>query len=244
MAEDFSSQRVECTRHGSTARTFACQHLAAPGSSGLGVCYDRASTEPWPDIVCNACSAEPEWTEAQALERIKVLCTFCWEDAFASNTEARHRDPDDWLHGSVHRTKPRHDRWVEEYGITTFGRYRYELEEKPPWLGFGPSDNRFTVMCEPAVIGSWSPRSGTWLWGWANDWWQPELTAPFIAVKRLGEKLGIERLWRCQFVGDEALAWEICAAALDVAKEFEGIYRSPGDEGALFLAARNTRRVA
>jgi hypothetical protein len=113
----------------------------------------------------------------------------------------------------------------------------------PPWLGFGPSEGLYDVICEPAVIGSWSSRSGTWLWGWANDWWQPSLTREIVRVKRAGERLGIESLWRSSMAGDEDVAWELSAAALDLLANFEGIYRSPSESGALFLAVRNTRRV-
>jgi hypothetical protein len=241
--DDESSGRVECAKHGRTLPTFACLHLAAPAASGLGVSYDGASDEPWPDIVCDACAAEPPWSDELAIQRWRVLCTRCWENAFASNTAVRHATPDAWLHDALHRGKRRHDRWVDEYGITSHARYRYALQESPPWLGFGASDDRFTLLCEPSVLGSWSSRTNTWLWGWANDYWESPLTRASVRVKRLGERLGIERLWRGQFESDESLAWGLCSAALDALPEFDGIYRSPSENGALFLAARNTRRV-
>jgi hypothetical protein len=244
MSDEPPKRRMRCSTHGSTPPTFMCRHLAAPDSHDLGTCYDRESDDPWPDLVCNSCSDEPPWTEQEELDRIRVACAYCWEDVFGNNTSEHHAAPESWLHDALHRVQPKQKKWTEAYGVLQAKRYLYRLEETPPWLGFGPSDENLTVLCEPAVIGSWSGRSGTWLWGWANDWWQPELTREFIAVKRAGERLGIERLWRSQVVCDEQAAWELCSAAVDLVSEFEGIYRSPTDSGALFLAVRGTRRVS
>lgn len=244
--DDDGSNRVACGRHGRTWPTFACVHLATHDSRDLGVCYDPASQATWPDMTCDACARERderEWTPAQARERIRVLCTYCWEDAFGANVGAAHADPDAYLHDAVHRAKRRQDRWLGEYGIGDARRYNYRLEEDPPWLGFGPSDERMTVLCDVAIIGSWSSLSNTWLWAWANDQWDPGASRPIVRVKRQGERLGIERLWRSYFAADEDLAWTLAGAALDVLTDFDGVYRSPHAEGSLFLAARNTRRV-
>jgi hypothetical protein len=243
---DDSSNRVACRQHGSTPPTFACVHLATHGARGLGVCYDPASEATWPDLACNACARERderEWTEAQARERVRLLCAYCWEDAFGANVDPPHPEPDTWLHDAVHRSKRRQDRWLAEYGIGHAVRYNYRLEEDPPWLGFGPFDERMTMLCDVAVIGSWSARSNTWLWGWANVQSEPRVSQPLVRVKRQGERLGIERLWRSYFAADEELAWNLAGAALDLMADFEGVYRSPHEGGSLFLAARNSRRA-
>lgn len=240
---DVPDEMVTCEVHGETLPTFTCVHLASAGSAGLGTCYDRTSEEPWPDLVCNACSDEPEWSDELAAERIRLLCGRCWDDAFGKNTGAHHPDPETWLRDAAERALRRQRQWTGKYGIQEAKHYRYQLEETPPWLGFGPSDEKFEILCEPTVLGSWSARSGTWLWGWANSWWHPAVTRPVVTAKRAGERLGIERLRRSGFDGDEAMAWEACLAALDLLPEFSGIYRSPGANGALFLATRNTRLV-
>jgi hypothetical protein len=195
-------------------------------------------------MVCAACANEPQWSDEQAVERIRVLCSGCWEDAFRRNTFTHHPQASQWLTDTAHRAEARQRKWTKTHGILHAKRYRYELDENPPWLGFGPSDGKFEILCEPSVIGSWSKTSGTWLWGWANSWWQPDLTRPIVRVKRAGERLGIEQLWRSGFEADERLAWELCLASLELSPEFSGIYRSPDDTGALFLLARNTRQVA
>jgi hypothetical protein len=193
-------------------------------------------------MFCSACNDEPPWTDERARELIRVLCVGCRDDAFGNNCKTRHPDPDAWLRDASERAQRRQRRWTSENAIGEAKRYRYQLEETPPWLGFGPSEGKFNVLCEPTVIGSWSAQSRTWLWGWANDWWAPSLTRPVVRVKRAGERLGIERLWRSGFDGDQSMAWEVSLAALDLLPDYSGIYRSPDDDGALFLAVRNTRR--
>jgi hypothetical protein len=242
VGED-SPQFVTCPAHGKSTATFVCVHLANATSSGLGIHYETSSTEPWPDLLCEDCAFDPDWNEANALDRIKLLCSRCWEQAFANNSGVQHGDPAGWLDEAMSRGERRQRRWTESYGILEARRYRYELEATPPWLGFGREGTRFDVLCDPVVIGSWSARSNTWLWGWANSWWSAELTRPVVRVKRAGEKLGIDRLWRSGFEGTEPMAWQVCLAALDLLPDFSGVYRSPTDSGALFLATRNTRRT-
>jgi hypothetical protein len=236
-------QRMDCSTHGASLSTFACVHLAASDSAGLGVRYDVESEEPWPDLVCDSCGDEPEWTDEQALERIRVLCSSCWEDAFNAHTRVHHRDPNGWLEDARQRAARRQDRWADRFRIHDAARYRYGLEDSPPWLGFGPTEGHYEILCDASVIGSWSSRSQTWLWGWANDWWDASLTREMVQIKRAGERLGIEPLWRGSIPGDESVAWRVSAAALDLLPSLEGIYRSPTPDGSLFLAVRNTRRV-
>jgi hypothetical protein len=243
MSDEPRERKIQCATHGEKYATFVCRHLA-DGGKGLGVSYDTAAPEPWPDLVCRACSEEPQWTEEQALERIRLLCAGCWENTFGANTGTHHPDPEDWLHDALHRTMRRQDAWTEAFGIARAAHYRYGIDDEPPWLGFGPTEGRYDVMCEPAVIGSISHGAGTWLWGWANDWWQPSLTRDLVRVKRAGERLGIEKLWRSSSKGDEELGWQLSAAALDLMPDYEGIYRSPTQGGGLFLAVRRTRRTA
>jgi hypothetical protein len=243
MADELEDRRIECRTHGATLPTFVCRHLATSGSAGLGTCYDLASDTAWPDLVCDACSGEASRNDQQALERTRVLCSYCWEDAFGRNTRVHHVDPEGWLHDAFHRAGAKQDRWSERFDILKAARYRYGLEDSPPWLGFGPSDGRYDVLCDPTVIGSWSSRSKTWLWGWANHWWEPRLTRAMVRVKRAGERLGIESLWRSSIPGDESVGWQVSSAALDLLPELEGIYRAPTENGSLFLGVRSTRRV-
>lgn len=237
------TRRVDCREHGRKQATFVCQHLVH--GRGLGICFDQSSSDPWPDAACDACDAERPWSHEIEVERIRLLCSVCWEEAYARNTRvSEHGDAEVWLSEARERAGNRQDRWLEEFGVEEHPHYRYDLEGEQPWLGFGESDRCYHVMCNALVIGSWGRKTNSWLWGWANQWWAPSLTDPLVRVKRYGERHGIEPLWRSASVADEDRAWALAATALALMPEIEAIYRSPDVNGSLFLAMSETRRLA
>ena len=201
-------------------------------------------------MTCDACAAErevAEWSDEISAERIRVMCNYCWEDAFArSGAFVPRSDPERWFAKTRHRVNPRQEEWIARHEIGSHAHWQFDLDGEAPWLGFGESAKRIHVKADAFVIGSWSPRSNTWLWGWGNDNWEPLLTAPIVAVKRFGEKHGLEQLWRMGGPASEDDGFGYAAAALDIVPGLEGIYRAPGTSGApsLFLGVRNTQRVS
>jgi len=230
---------IDCATHGRSFTTFTCAHVAT--GSGLGFVFDGKSSEPWPDAMCRACAAEPPWTDEIALERIRVLCSRCWEDSFERNTDVLPIDDEAaWLHQAMHDAAPRQDRWKAAYRILSHARYDYVFDGGNASLDFGDGE-RVQVRGDAHVIGSWS--GGTWLWGWANDHWEPRVTDRIVAVKRFGERQGVRALSRSGYRADEDLAWELASAVLAVLPDIEAIYRSPSEHASLFLAVERTRWV-
>jgi hypothetical protein len=219
---------------------------------GKGFCFDHESLEPWPDAVCDACAEEPPWSDETAREKIRVLCASCWEDAFERNARPPAADDEDWLRQACASMSRRQDDWVERFGILSRPRYRYSFDGEDAWLGFGADpapglrEQRLPteLMCDALVIGSWSSVSDTWLWGWANDWWEPRVTRDVVRVKRFAEEKGLTRLWKKGFPADEKLAWHLALGALSLLPELEGVYRAPNANGSLFLGAMRTRLVS
>jgi hypothetical protein len=235
-----SSEKIECSAHGPAYTTFVCRHVAE--GEGLGFVYDQNAREPWPDAVCSACAGEPPWGEEVARERIRQLCSRCWEAAFERNAKVHATDEPEWFRETFERSKPRQDRWRREFRIDSFARYQYCFDPGQAWLAFGDGDG-FRVRCDAHVVGSWSPTSGTWLWGWANDHWEARVTEALVSVKRRGETEGVRSLTRSGFKAEEADAWNIACAVLDTLPEVEAVYRAPG-QASLFLAVTRTRWVS
>ena len=239
---------IKCSHHGpSSPGVLACVHIVE--GEGQGFCLlpsePGEASEAWPDAICDACADEPEWTDAEALERMRALCKYCWEDAFARNTTVEpHADPDRWVHEARHRAAARQDRWLERFDVLRYSRYQMELEDERPWLGFGHSASQIHIRADALVIGSWSRKSKTWLWGWANDHWEARLTDPMIAVKRFGEENGLEPLWRMGGDASEEESLALASCALDLLPQLEGMYRCPGDATTLFLGVFDTRYVS
>ena len=235
-----ANETVTCPDHGSALATFVCKHVV--GAEGLGFVYDEEAPEPWPDALCSACAAEPWWSDETAMERIRMLCSRCWDAAFERNASVIAADERDWFLRTFERSKPKQERWKRDFRIDSFKRYQYCFDPGQAWLAFGDGKG-FRVQCDAHVIGSFSPTSGTWLWGWANDHWEPRVTRALVAVKRRGEREGVRSLTRSIFKASEEDAWDIACAALDTIPEMQAVYRSPGD-GSLFLAVTGTRWVS
>jgi hypothetical protein len=236
-------QTVECKTHGAVSPpTFACVHVAS--GTGAGLVYDDDSREAYPDLLCEACASDPEWSDEVALERIKLLCPRCWEKCFARNTTvAVHPHPEQWIAAARERAAERQDAWATRFDIGKHGHYEYRLDVDAPWIGFGADKSSIAIRGDAFVIGSFSKISNTWLWGWANDHWQATLTEPIVALKRFGEANGLEPLWHATFDADEDQCFGLASTVLDVLPEFEGIYRSPGERTSLFIAVKNTHLV-
>jgi hypothetical protein len=208
---------------------------------GLGFVFDEHAREPWPDAVCTACANEPPWSEEIERERIRLLCSRCWEAAFERNSGRPAANEAGWFRAAFDRSKPKQDRWRREFKIDSFTKYQYCFDPGEAWLAFGMGDG-FRVRCDAHVIGSWSPTSRTWLWGWANDHWETRVTEALVALKRRGEREGVRSLTRSVLNADEAGVWDLACAVLDTMPEVEGVYRAPGS-GSLFLAVTGTRWV-
>jgi hypothetical protein len=232
-----SSDVIQCSVHGPARATFVCKHVAS--GEGLGFVYDDDAGEPWPDAMCTICASEPEWSDEIAMERIRLLCTRCWDEAFERNTNVRATDEPEWFRGAFERSKAKQDRWRREFRIDSFAKYQYCFDAGEAWVAFGDGEG-FRVRCDAHVVGSWSPTSGTWLWGWANDHWDARVTEALVRVKRRGEREGVRSLTRSVFKAQEADAWDIACAVLDTIPEVEAVYRAPG-QGSLFLAVMRTR---
>jgi hypothetical protein len=236
--------RIDCKRHGpSEPPTFACVHIVTETGRGVRFASD-AQSEPWPDVTCDACDAEPEWTDEEAVERLRLVCKFCWEECVARNGRVEARTDEevaDLIERARHRAAERQDAWCDRFGVGTHAHWQMNLDGPEPWLGFGESATRIHVRADALVIGSWGSRTGTWFWGWANAIWEPHLTRAFVPVKRWAEAEGLTPLWRAMSDASEEDGFAYAATAFDRLPQIEGIYRAPTEKGALFLAARNTR---
>lgn len=236
---------ITCARHVITSPgVLACVHIVEGRRRGF--CFvPPDATEAWPDAICDACADEPEWTDSETVARMRTICKFCWEDAFALNTKVEpHPDPEGWILEANERAAARQDQWLERFDVRRYPRFQMELDDERPWLGFGQSKTKIHIRAEALVIGSWSRKSNTWLWGWANRHWEPRLTDPIIAVKRFGEANGLDPLWRSGGPASEDEALGFASCALDLLPELEGMYRCPDEGSSLFLGVLNTHYVS
>ena len=98
------------------------------------------------------------------------------------------------------------------------------------------------VECHVDFVGSFSSRSDSWRWAWANDSFVEPIKARSREVRALGEELGLLPLACAQWPGDPVDGWEMTAV---MARQLNaiGAYRVPSEAGFLYMTVRDARWV-
>nr|WP_322623019.1 DUF6882 domain-containing protein [uncultured Flavobacterium sp.] len=73
-------------------------------------------------------------------------------------------------------------------------------------------------------IGTYSPKSGTWMWSWANKTTYPNVKTASEEMKKFGKKLAYEKLTNASWEADEIDGWEMLAFAQEILNPV-GTYR-------------------
>jgi len=134
------------------------------------------------------------------------------------------REATDYLKARIEHAKAK-------FGIGSFPRYEYDLFRGEIWwseVGAPKVRGRVTV------VGTISTKSNTWLWSWANPHFQDVILGDIDKVRALGEAEGITKLTEEKWEADEVDGWEMTAIAARLL-EAQGAYRSPGENGFLFM---------
>ena len=125
----------------------------------------------------------------------------------------------------------------EKWKLGTYSKFDFDQDEgKLVFYGNGKP----RVICEIQVIGSYSTKSGTWLWAWDNPSLNDSLKADSLTVRDFGLKNGVEGLATPTWSGTENDCWDMTAIAAHVVSA-EGAYRAPmGDVMVFMLLKRIT----
>ena len=83
------------------------------------------------------------------------------------------------------------------------------------------------------VVGSWSEKTQSFLWSWANSSMPAELTQAAAKAKAVGEERGCPLLTERKLDCDENLAMSL-ASAVSVMTDLPICYRAPGRDGLYF----------
>lgn len=122
-----------------------------------------------------------------------------------------------------------------EFGLGHFDRY--DLEPENEQIIFSSSDGK-RVQANFIPIGTFSPESGSWMWGWNNSAFTDSLRDKSKRLKVLAEITGFEMFLNPTSEVDEDMAWEMVAMAVHTLKS-EGVYRAPANNLMYFYALYN-----
>lgn len=85
------------------------------------------------------------------------------------------------------------------------------------------------VIAKIQFVGSYSEKSGTWLWSWDNSSVLDHIKQDMLEVRKYGEKHNISKLSDSYWKADEVDAWEMTAIAANILQA-KGAYRSPDSD--------------
>lgn len=120
----------------------------------------------------------------------------------------------------------------KEYGIGDFQDYWYDQESSK--IQF-KSDGKVMLEFSIVFIGSWSNKSNTWMWAWANNSMINGIKEQSSVLKELTYITGFDTFTREYFDCDEAMAHELTAFSVEHLKA-KGMYISPDGMSKVFMA--------
>jgi hypothetical protein len=140
-------------------------------------------------------------------------------------------------------------RWLEDlrakqetlqnvYGLGKYDRYDRERDEGV--IRFSNADDDRTLVADATDIGTYSCKTRTWMWAWANDSVSSAGREKSARVKTLALLTGSPLFRDPHFAADEYLAWELAAAAVHHLGAL-GCYRAPSDQLWIFLTIDELR---
>ena len=134
-------------------------------------------------------------------------------------------------HDAVHALMGLNDSCEREFQLSTWPHWHYDLDNAT--LTF-LKNNAARVIASIQLVGTTSERSGTWLWGWANEHIQIQSTQAMSKVRAFGERESLSDLTTPSLADEEYLGWEMTSIAAKVLGS-KGAYRCPGENGFLYF---------
>jgi hypothetical protein len=96
------------------------------------------------------------------------------------------------------------------------------------------------IIADIQFVGSVSTESGTWLWSWANPYFDRAVTNDVREVRLLGEARGIAQLTTPKWPATETDGWEMTSITAYVLQA-KGVYRTPTEKGFTYLVITSIR---
>jgi hypothetical protein len=240
-------EQINCSEHGEANTAYVCEHLIANPVQQWHSDYPSEDS-PWPDAWCSACNAEylkeGGWSERNEDKvSIKTICHYCYENARSDSVDYIEGDSygrwQKFVSTCCEEFHEKNDMLSETYSLGEHKRYDWDQEKGE--LIFS-NDGIPAVIAKIDFVGSFSSKSNTWLWAWANFHLLENVRLQVEKVREFGEAQGFPRLTTAKWVAEESDGWEMSAVAARVL-DAKGIYLSPRDGGATFMIIKEIRKV-
>jgi hypothetical protein len=238
---------IKCAGHGEANATYVCEHLTTDAPQEW---FGNSPTEDnhWPDAWCAECNSiflrEGEWNEKNNKEiKLKIICDRCYSDARSASVEClngAHREKwDDFVSACCLELENKQDRLNEDFALSE--HKRWDWDQTTGQLVFS-NDGVPALIAPIEFIGSVSTRSDTWLWAWANFSLNVSVRSRIANVREFGEREHYPHLKTSLWHATEHDGWHMAAIAAHVLGAV-GVYRTPGENSATFLALMDVAKA-
>ena len=239
------SEILQCSTHGESHSAYVCEHLAENAAQRWHCDYPREDN-PWPDAWCDRCNAEflkqGEWNEAnEGLISIKLLCSSCYErrkgESISYVDTASRKQWDTFVAECCNDLATKNEELWEKFSLASYKRWDWDQDSAE--IVFS-NDGVPGVIARIAFVGSFSNKSASWLWAWANFNLLDAIREPTIAVRDFGEQRNFVPLTTPKWPATEEDGWHMAAVAARVLGA-QGVYRTPADYGFTFMVLHDVR---
>ena len=131
-----------------------------------------------------------------------------------------------FLSDAAEAVQAKNDLLEQRHGIGHFARWNHDGDLGQ--LTFSTPGDAAALVAETTDIGSYSLKTKTWLWAWANESLTSGARAKADELKKLYEVTGMRVFIDAHFDCDEYLAWELAASSVEHLGGI-GCYRGPVD---------------
>ena len=125
---------------------------------------------------------------------------------------------------SVAEVKMIQDKFQRDYNLTWYEDWSYD--QYTGLLTFTTSDKELNFRY--FNVGSFSEKSKTWKWSWANESTLDSIKGPARLIREFGQRSNFPKFTDGHFESDEIEAWEFTAIAAKLCNGI-GVYRPIGD---------------
>jgi hypothetical protein len=141
---------------------------------------------------------------------------------------------DEYLELCYENLEKKQEILLKEYGIGNGNFQEYWYDQESSKIQF-KTDGKVMLEFRVVFIGSWSTKSNTWMWAWANNSMTDGVKSQSSVLKELKLVTGFGIFTEESFNCDEAMAHELAAFSVDHLKA-KGMYISPDGKSNLFMA--------
>jgi hypothetical protein len=120
---------------------------------------------------------------------------------------------------------------ARDFGLSRYERWDWDADRGSIIFS---SEGTPRVIATAQLVGSFSKKTGTWHWAWANRNIDQHLRRDLAELRTFGEQHGIWQLTTPKWEAEESDAWEMTSISAHVLQA-KGAYRMPG--GHLFTFA-------